>query len=194
MPLLPYSSAMPVGNSQSRCEGATVDTEAALAWFCVQTHFKHEHIAARHLRQHENLEVLNPQIRFLRRTSYGQQMVTEAMFPTYIFARLEWRTSLNRIHYAPGVSEIVHFGNLWPTVPDNVIEALRAVLGPEEVQMVSKQLRVGEKVELVEGAFRGLEAVITRVMPGSQRVAVLMDFLGRQIMVELPVNSVVRVK
>lgn len=185
---------MPVGNFQSRFEGATVDTEAALAWFCVQTHFKHEHIAARHLRQHEKVEVLNPQIRFLRRTSNGQQSVTEAMFPTYIFARLEWRTSLNRIHYAPGVSEIVHFGNLWPTIPDNVIEALRALIGPEEIQTVSKQLQVGEKVEVVEGSFRGLEAVIMRVLPGSQRVAVLMDFLGRQTMVEVPVNCVVRVK
>jgi transcription antitermination factor NusG len=41
-------------------------------------------------------------------------------------------------------------------------------------------------VEITEGAMRGLRAVVTRVLPGRERIAVLMEFLGRQTMIELP--------
>jgi len=34
--------------------------------------------------------------------------------------------------------------------------------------------------------MRGLRAVVTRVTPGRERIAVLMEFLGRQTTIELP--------
>jgi len=44
---------------------------------------------------------------------------------------------------------------------------------------------VGDAVEISHGAFHGLQAVVTRVMPGRERVAILLDFLGRQTALEL---------
>jgi transcription antitermination factor NusG len=40
--------------------------------------------------------------------------------------------------------------------------------------------------------FHGLRAVITRVMPSRERVAVLLEFLGRQTTVELPGEALIR--
>jgi len=40
--------------------------------------------------------------------------------------------------------------------------------------------------------FHGLRAVITRVMPSRERVAVLLEFLGRQTTVELPNEALIR--
>jgi transcription antitermination factor NusG len=37
-----------------------------------------------------------------------------------------------------------------------------------------------------------LNAVVTQVMPGKQRVMVLMDFLGRQSTVEVAAQSIIR--
>jgi transcription antitermination factor NusG len=37
-----------------------------------------------------------------------------------------------------------------------------------------------------------LEGVITRVIPARQRVAVLLDFLGRQTAVELPAEQLIK--
>jgi len=51
---------------------------------------------------------------------------------------------------------------------------------------------LGETVELAGGTFHGLSAIITRFMPGSQRVMVLMDFLGRQTAVEVGIHSIIR--
>ena len=52
-------------------------------------------------------------------------------------------------------------------------------------------LRPGEAALISGGPFHDLRAVITRVMPGRQRVAALLDFLGRQTVVELACGSVV---
>jgi transcriptional antiterminator RfaH len=165
--------------------------EARLAWFCLRSHPKHEHIAAKHLRQME-IETLNPRIRFPRSTRQGPVWVTEALFPNYLFARFNLKTSLARVHYAPGVSGVVHFGDRWPAVPDQVIAEIRAALGADELHVISHELSPGDNVQVAGGLFHGLKAVITQVMPARQRVVVLMDLLGRQTAVELAVQSVIK--
>jgi len=164
----------------------------SVAWFCLRSQQKHEKIAAGRLAQMEEVEVFNPRIRFARPTKQGPVWVTESLFPNYLFARFDWRKSLARVHYAPGVKQIVHFGDRWPTVPDEVIEELQASLGPEDLRVVSEELHPGDTVTISGGLFHGLKTVVTQVMPGHQRVAVLMDFLGQQTPVEISVNSLVR--
>ena len=164
----------------------------AIAWFCVRSQPKHEHIAAKHLQQMEDVEVFNPRIRFARATRHGPVWVTESLFPNYLFVRFDHNTGLAKVHYAPGVSGVVHFGSRWPTVPDQIIADIRDMLGPEEVQVVPKEFSPGDRVQIAGGLFHGLEALITQVMPGRQRVAVLLDFLGRQSTVEVGVNMIVR--
>lgn len=170
----------------------TARTPSQVAWFCLRSQPKHEHIAAEHLRRMEGIEVFNPRIRFPRSTRTGKVTVTEAMFPNYLFARFDWKTSLTRVHYAPGISGVVHFGCKWPTVPDQAIDELRNLIGSEGIHVVSNEVAPGDEVTISGGSFHGLEAVVTQVMPGKQRVLVLMDFLGRQTSVELGVQSIIR--
>ena len=162
-----------------------------MAWFCVRTQMKHEHVAARHLRQFEQVEVFNPRIRFSRATRTGVVWVVESLFPNYVFARFDWHTDLAKVNYAPGVAGVVHFGTRWPSIPDPVIEELRARLGSEDLHVI-KDIAPGDTVQIAGGVMHGLEAVVTQVMPGRQRVMVLMDFLGRQTAVEIAVNRVAK--
>lgn len=96
---------------QERGQILTDGTVPAVAWFCLRSQPKHEHIAAGHLLRMGDVEVFNPRVKFTRRTRLGPAPVTEAMFPNYLFARFDWQSALARVHYAPGVSGIVHFGN-----------------------------------------------------------------------------------
>lgn len=162
------------------------------AWFCLRTHPKHENIATQHLALMQDVEVFNPRIRFTRRTRFGPLPVTESMFPNYLFARFDWNTDMNKVKYANGVSVIVHFGDRYPIIPDQTIADLKTLLGDEEVRVVDNTPQPGETVELVGRAFHGLEAVVTRAMPGTERVGVLMDFLGRQVEVEVGMDYIVR--
>ena len=161
-------------------------------WFCVRSQPKHEHIAAAHLQKMEVGEVFLPRIRFQRVTRQGKVWVTEALFPNYLFARFDWHHSLRQVQSARGVAGVIHFGERWPVVPAAVINDLRQAVGPAAIHTIATGLRPGESVEIAEGAMRGLRAVVSRVMPGRERVAVLMEFLGRSTEVEIPESAVIR--
>jgi transcriptional antiterminator RfaH len=161
-------------------------------WFCLRSQPKHEHIAAAHLRKMDEVEVFLPRVRFQRTTRQGLAWVTEALFPGYLFARFDWHNSLRQVQAARGVSGVVHFGSRWPVLAEGVIADLKLAFGAEELHTISAVLQPGDSVEIAEGAMRGLRAVVSRVMPSRERVAVLLDFLGRQTTIEVPVNFLVK--
>src|SRR5437879_3119452 len=150
------------------------------AWFCIRTQPKHEHIAAAHLKREPGVEVYLPRIRFKRSTRRGPVWFTEALFPSYLFARFDLAADLRKLSQVRGVTGVVHFGSQWPTIPDVVVDELRATVGADEVHVIREDLQPGETVEISGGAFHGLQAVVARVVPGRERVAVLLEFLGRQ--------------
>ena len=164
---------------------------ADLAWFCVKSQPRHEHIAAANLRRNHELEVVNPRIRFKRATTRGPIWVTESLFPNYLFARFNWRAALEMVKHTGGVSGVVHFGSFWPTIPDQTIAELQLLVGQEEVRTIEQPLKVGDEVEVAGGAFAGFQGVITRVRPGRERVAVLLEFLGRQSVVEIKMEALI---
>ena len=175
---------------------AAADVHSALvwgtpAWFCLRTQPKHEHIAAAYLRRELEVEVYLPRIRFRRSTQKGPAWFTEALFPNYLFARFDLAACFRRVHHARGVRGIVHFSGSWPTIPERDIDALRKAIPEGEVCVLGAEVAVGDEVEISGGVFHGLRAVVTRVLPARQRVAVLLEFLGRQTSVELPGSAVI---
>ena len=161
-------------------------------WFCLRSQPRHEHIAAAHLRQFNEIEVFLPRIRFRRVTRQGAAWTTEALFPGYFFARFDWQASLRLAQHARGVRGVVHFGERWPVIPEGVIEELRRTVGKSEPRTVPLEFSPGDTVQIAEGTLRQLRAVVSRVMPGREHVAVLMEFLGRQTMIELPASFLVK--
>jgi transcriptional antiterminator RfaH len=161
-------------------------------WFCLKSQPKHEHIAAAHLRQTSAVEVFLPRIRFKRATRQGTVWVTEALFPGYLFARFDWQDSLRVVQHSRGVRGVVHFGERWPAIPEEIIRELQQAVGEAGLRTIPEQFLPGDEVEITEGAMRGLRAVVTRVLPGRERIAVLMEFLGRQTMIELPRHFLIK--
>ena len=162
------------------------------AWFCLRTQPKHEHIAAAHLKKELEIEVYLPRIQFKRASRKGPISFTEALFPGYLFARFEPVACARKVAYAQGVREIVRFGGHWPVIPAEIIEDLRRIVGAEKVHVIPDDFAPGETVVVAGGAFHNLRGVVTRVMPGRERVAVLFDLLGRLSAVEVPCCSLVR--
>jgi len=166
--------------------------EGPVTWFCVQTQPKHEHIAAAQLRQDLKIEVFLPRIRYRRSTRCGPAWVTEALFPNYLFAHFDLASQLRWVQAVRGVRNVVHFGTRWPTIPQTVITELRSAMGVEEIRILSGDLNPGDAVEVAEGVFHGLQAMVTKVIPQRQRVSILLDFLGRQTTVEIDHSLVIR--
>ena len=161
------------------------------AWFCVRSQPKHEHIAAANLRRNPDIDVLNLRIRFKRSTRRGPVWVTDALFPGYVLALFDLARCLRLVRSTGGVTGVVHFGYRWPTVPSEAIAELRAMFGDEEVRVIGADVETGDVVRISGGVLDSLEGVVTRVMPGRKRVAVLLDFLGRQTAVEVNIASII---
>jgi transcriptional antiterminator RfaH len=115
------------------------------------------------------------------------------MFPAYLFARFDWKKSLDLVRHTYGVAGVVHFGSFWPRVPDHVVEDLRELIGEEGIRLIEPSIAMGDEVEVAAGAFGGFRGIVARVMPARDRVAVLLEFLGRQSTVELPIGEVEKV-
>lgn len=154
-------------------------------WFCVKTQPKHEKIAARFLRAQAGLEVFSPAIRFQRATASGRKWFEEALFPGYIFACFPYRTHYRLVAASLGVTKIVGFGGHPAVVDARVVEDLRHFASDNEVIEVEPQIEPGDEVTVLDGPFKGLRALVTKVMPAKDRVAVLLDMLGAQREVEV---------
>ena len=160
-----------------------------VAWYCLHAQPRHESIAARSLRQREEVEVFCPRIRFRRPRAGGQMWMTEALFPGYLFARFDLPVRHREIAHAHGLRGIVHFGGLHPAVPDAVIDRLRLSVGDEELTELASVPAPGDDVVLTGGALHGLEAVVTQYLPARDRIRVLLEFMGRQMEFEISAQS-----
>ncbi len=159
-------------------------------WYCLRSQPKHEHIAAAHLRQYEDIQVFCPRVRIQRSTRRGLVWFTEALFPNYLFARFELSRWQARVRTCQGVSGLVHFGDKVPEVSAPALDELRAYMDDAELKTVSYSLAEGDDVEIVEGPLRGQTGIVKQVLPARERVRVLLELLGGTNEVELRLTSV----
>lgn len=163
---------------------------AEAKWYCLRSQPKHEHIAAAHLRQYEDIQVFCPRVRIQRSTRRGLVWFTEALFPNYLFAHFELSRWQARVRSCQGVSGLVHFGLEVPEIPALALEELRSYMDDAELKTVSYTLAEGDDVEIVEGPFRGQTGIVKHVLPARERVRVLLELLGGTNEVELRLTSV----
>lgn len=160
-----------------------------LCWYCVRARPKTERATSQLLRSEADMEVFCPLIRFERARRSGRVWVTEAMFPGYLFARFLYGTQHRLVRSTHGVTTIVGFGGRPMPVPEDIIQELRASVTDQETIVVQAGIEAGEEVSVVAGPFRGVRAVVTRVLPARERVAILLEVLGTEREVEVAMGS-----
>ena len=166
-----------------------MDTENA-HWYCVKARPRQERSARNALLNEAGVEVFCPMLRFERARKSGRVRVVEAMFPGYLFARFCYGEQYRLVGTSNGVSTIVSFGGIPAVVPEAIINELRASVADGETVEIPTSLSVGEEVQMVEGPFQGLRAIVTGVMPARARVTVLLELLGMEREVEVAEKAV----
>ncbi len=160
-------------------------------WFCLKTNPKHEHLAAMALRQILQVSCFAPRIRFRKATRRGLVWFVEPLFPGYLFAHFPYLDLHRQVEHSPRVTGIVRFGERVAVIGEAMLDQLRDTIGTEETIVFNPEVKTGEQIKIAEGAFQGLEAVVTQLLPARERVKVLIDFLGRPIEAEIPVSTVI---
>src|SRR3974377_2103062 len=157
------------------------------SWFCLKAQPKREHIAAACLRQISEVEVFCPRVRFRKSTNRGPVWFVESMFPGYFFARFDYAAFNRRIRQGPGVSGFVQFGDRLGLLPDALISEIKTSMGKDEIVEVNQGLVPGQNVQITQGPFEGLEALVTRLIAARDRVEILIEWMGRSLRAEASV-------
>ena len=160
-------------------------------WYCLRTKPRNERITSNMLKVETGIEVFCPFVRFERARRSGKLWVTEAMFPGYVFARFRYVSQNRHVRAGRGVVKIVTFGDIPARVAPEIIGELRNAVQDQETIVIQPGIEVGEEVNVISGPFRGLRAIVSRVMPARERVAVLLEVLGMEREVEVAFDTVI---
>ena len=165
------------------------------AWYVLRTQLKREKLAALNLRRLEGVEVFLPRLKYLKTTRRGRVWWIEPLFPGYLLAKFSLTEMGRIVTYTAGVSRMISFGTDVPEVPEEFVQALQAEVaklesGDEEI-VVDWKVELGEEVEVADGPFQGMSGEVVEVRPGSDRVRLLLEFLGEQQAVEISLYSLI---
>lgn len=110
-----------------------------------------------------------------RAPRWGRMAVSVGpLFPCYLFAMCDLAQRYFDIKYLPGVHGIVSAGPDPLAVPAAVVDEIRSRGVNDMVELVEKPFDCGERVRVVDGFFKGFDAVFERYLSGAERVAILL--------------------
>ena len=156
-------------------------------WFCLRAQPKREHIAAACLRHSFGVKVFSPRVRYRKHTNRGPVWFVESMFPGYLFAQFDYATFHRRVRQGPGITGFVQFGDRLGLLADELISELKARMGQDEVVEINQGFEPGQNVQIAQGPFQGLEALVTRLIAARDRVEILIEWMGRSLHAEASV-------
>ena len=101
----------------------------------------------------------------------------EPMFPRYLFVRLghDGQQNWSPIRSTIGVSHLVNFGGLAASLDDETMDNLQQKIGKA---LVAKVFSIGDKVEILKGPFKGMEAIFN-TYKGEERAMLLLNFMAK---------------
>jgi len=97
------------------------------------------------------------------------------LFPGYLFARFDLQRNYFDVKYMSGVHGLVSAGTDPLAVSPSIVAEIRKWGVNDIVEIVEKPFDTGEKVVVVDGPFRGFEAIFQRYISGAERVAILLS-------------------
>lgn len=129
-----------------------------------------------------------------RTPRWGKLAVSLApLFPCYLFARFDLAESYFEVRYKPGVSAIVSAGTDPLVVPERIVIELKSRGVDDVIEIREKPLGAGERVRIIDGPFRGFDAMFDRYLSGAERVAILLGAVQNAgLRVVLPAHAVAR--
>jgi len=166
-------------------------SEAAARWYVVQTQPNGEAKAALNLKR-QGYEIYLP--RYLKRRSHARKIDITArpLFPRYLFVAVDQATQRWRaIQSTFGVARLVCNGDAPASVPEGVVGLLKAREGADGfIRMETRPtFAPGDKVRVLSGAFTDCAGLFTG-LADHDRVAILLDMLGRKVRVLLDASLV----
>ena len=156
----------------------------SLNWYVLRTEPRAEYLAANELRL-DSIEVFLPLVEGPHKRMGHHDT---PLFPGYLFLRCDpnangWPT-LRQAHHIMGW---IKFGGEVPAIPDEAITELsHRIETMNQEGGLWRRFRVGERVRIVSKSLETLAEVVEDSTSPRARVKVLLSFMGRLVMGEVP--------
>ncbi|EHR42106.1 transcription/translation regulatory transformer protein RfaH [Alishewanella jeotgali] len=152
-------------------------------WYLIYSKPRQEQRAQQHL-ANQGFESFAPFIRSKKLRAGKAVIVSEPLFPRYIFLKCPNTPNLSCIRSTRGVGGLVRFGDTLATVPNQLVQSL--LLQQLELQQQPEQqpFKTGEQLAILAGPFASLNAVFQQP-DGETRSIILLSFLGQQLKITI---------
>ncbi len=163
-----------------------------MKWYVIYTKAREEFRALENL-QNQDFEVFLPICQVQKKQGQLIKLVTEPLFPRYLFIRLSDVTSnWLPIRSTRGVAYLLRFGqaNNPVVMPDKILDYMRQRCAKDEP--LRELFFAGELVEITRGPFKGLSGFFERLQTlpeGSVRAMLLVEILGSVQRLQLPLRQ-----
>jgi transcriptional antiterminator RfaH len=159
------------------------------AWYLVSTKTRSEQLAQENLNRQSYTTYL-PLVKNKRRRNGRYLTRIEAFFPGYLFIQLDSETdNWSPIRSTRGVAGLVRFGGVPATIPEGLIESLKANEDNTGYQQIEhKQLKQGDSINIIDGPFAGQQGIF-QTMKGNDRVLILLNIIGKNTPATLSIHN-----
>ncbi len=155
-------------------------------WYVIYTKPRSERVVEHVLRE-RGIESFLPMLQVWR--ARRKRLEDEPMFPNYLFMRCDLMNGDSaKVRWVPGARYLVGSDGEGPTpVPDDLVEYLKERTNTTTMYDMHHWEK-GDRVRIMDGAFKGLEAVFDARLPGYERARVFLNILGRLTRCEVPIE------
>ena len=160
-------------------------------WYLAHTRLRAEKRALMHLR-HQGFGVYLPRYMAQRCHARRRDWVEKPLFPRYLFVHLDLEQDRWRAVYSTvGVRTLLSAGERPIVVPTEVVEEIRAREDSRGFVSLGggRAFRRGDRVRITEGPFLDITGLF-ECRNDDDRVIILLELLGRQVKVSVPLKAV----
>lgn len=160
-------------------------------WYVAQTQPRAEGLAVQHL-ERQGFRAYLPRYRKRRRHARKVDTVAAPLFPGYLFVSMDIaRTRWRAIRSTVGVKTLLCTGDTPLPVPKGVVEDIQARADAQGIVPVRPPapFEKGDTVQVTGGPLADQVGWFERCTD-DERVVILLNLLGRQLRVPLPLSAV----
>jgi transcription antitermination factor NusG len=162
----------------------TVEAPATWNWFAIRTRSRHEKVVQRQL-SGQGIDVFYPVVKQVHQWSDRRKLVECPLFAGYAFVRIESSPEERvRVLRTQGVVELVGAQGQGIAIPEEQIDAVRAVVAGNLPFTQHVFLKVGQRVRVRGGSLDGVEGVLV-ANNGSRHLVISVDPIQRSLSVSI---------
>jgi transcription antitermination factor NusG len=179
--------SVPISTTELTPRVTPSDTVDVRRWYALYTCPRHEKRVAEQIEQ-RSISCFLPVYRSVRRWKDRRKELELALFPGYVFVRIDLKDRL-RVLQLPSVVRFVSFNGQPTPLPEGEVESLINGLANGVCAAPHPYLTVGRHVRVIRGPLAGMQGILVR-RKDRFRIVLSLDLIMRSVAVEVDESDV----